>query len=247
MTILRLNDVFPDWLTTGGIFSLLQSLDVPWQEGSIATSLDLLYHGNRSGFKNVAPLIYHLVDEDNELSTANATKLATAIFNLYNDNWGKEFDTLIAQYNPIENYNMVEQMTNDITSILYGHQNQRTNNLSDAKTGTETTAPNLTNTETNKVFGFNSSSAVNDSERSVATTGSSTLTHNTTDAHTGTQTDTESGTDTHTRNYRLTRSGNIGVTTSQQMLQAERELYVWNFFNDVVFPDIDKILVLPIY
>ena len=45
----------------------------------------------------------------------------------------------------------------------------------------------------------------------------------------------------------LTRSGNIGVTTSQQMIQSERELYIWNFFLDVVFPDLDKIFTLKCY
>lgn len=44
----------------------------------------------------------------------------------------------------------------------------------------------------------------------------------------------------------LTRSGNIGVTTSQQMIQSERNLWLWSFF-DEVFADIDSLLVLPIY
>ena len=45
----------------------------------------------------------------------------------------------------------------------------------------------------------------------------------------------------------LERHGNIGVTTSQQMLQSEHELWLWNFFFDVVFPDLDKILCLYVY
>lgn len=44
----------------------------------------------------------------------------------------------------------------------------------------------------------------------------------------------------------LTRKGNIGVTTSQQMIESEREL--WNyFFYDRVFKDIDRFLTLSIY
>lgn len=54
--------------------------------------------------------------------------------------------------------------------------------------------------------------------------------------------DKTSGSGTRT----LTRSGNIGVTTSQQMLESERELWVWKFF-DQVFRDVDEILTLPIY
>lgn len=42
------------------------------------------------------------------------------------------------------------------------------------------------------------------------------------------------------------RSGNIGVTTNQQMLQQEFELWKWNFFTQV-FEDVDKFLVLSVY
>ena len=45
----------------------------------------------------------------------------------------------------------------------------------------------------------------------------------------------------------LRRSGNIGTLTSQQMITSERELWQWNFFQDVVFPDLTKLLALRIY
>ena len=80
-------------------------------------------------------------------------------------------------------------------------------------------------------------------------------------SHTGTfETESvESGTDTTTEtqagtyekkttyNTTLTRSGNIGTMTSQQMIESERMLWVWNFFYKVVFPDVDKVLTLAIY
>ena len=44
----------------------------------------------------------------------------------------------------------------------------------------------------------------------------------------------------------LTRSGNIGVTTSQMMLQSEIELRKWLYYQNV-FNDIDTILTLSIY
>ena len=44
----------------------------------------------------------------------------------------------------------------------------------------------------------------------------------------------------------LTRHGNIGVTTTQQMLTSEIELRQWNYFNGV-FNDIDTLLTLSIY
>lgn len=44
----------------------------------------------------------------------------------------------------------------------------------------------------------------------------------------------------------LTRSGNIGVTTSQQMIQSEIDLWQWNYFKSV-FKDLDEILTLSTY
>lgn len=45
----------------------------------------------------------------------------------------------------------------------------------------------------------------------------------------------------------LTRSGNIGVTTSQQMIEQEINLWKWNYFRDVVFPDVAKALTISLY
>lgn len=57
-------------------------------------------------------------------------------------------------------------------------------------------------------------------------------------------TDTENKTITTDRT--LTRKGNIGVTTSQQMIESERKLWFWSYF-EKVFADVDNILTLKIY
>lgn len=44
----------------------------------------------------------------------------------------------------------------------------------------------------------------------------------------------------------LLRSGNIGVTTSQQMLQSEIDLRKWNFYDKMML-DVDHVLTLMIY
>ena len=67
---------------------------------------------------------------------------------------------------------------------------------------------------------------------------------------TGTRTEETSHTGTFedkmTYNSTLVRSGNVGVTTSQQMAQSEIELWKWLYFEDV-FKDIDNILTLSTY
>ena len=44
----------------------------------------------------------------------------------------------------------------------------------------------------------------------------------------------------------LTRKGNIGVTTSQQMIESELKLREYNFI-ETIYTDIDEVLVLKIY
>ena len=273
-----INDTMPNWLLGSGIFNALDNYDVPWRVADIANELDMEYHGNISGDKYISPLVRKMKAGDT-LTDAEMKSLAGVIYTLYKDNWDKEWETMNLQYNPIENYNMVEKMSDDITTDEYGRTHTRTDNTTHAKTGTETesrnltdrntpnvtelTTPNLTDTSNNSVYGFNSSNAsptgtstnaqtgTNTVTRSgtdtTTHTGSDTMTHNTTDRNTGTVTDADTGTDTHTRNYKLTRSGNIGVTTSQQMIEAQRNLYMWNLFYNVVFPDIDRVLTLSVY
>lgn len=171
---------------------------------------------------------------------------------------------MFLDYDPIENYSMVEKMTDDSTVIEYGKVRTRTDNLTHKKTGSDTNTPNLTDRETPNVTttdgaiisGFNSSTGVSDRGNTNTQTGTNTTTHtgsesvtyNTTDKDTGTVTDQDDGTDKHTRNYQLTRTGNIGTMTSQQMLESERNLYMlWQFFYDVVFPDVDRVLTLSVY
>ena len=272
----KMNDVFPNWLTGTGIFSALQSFPVPWAYDNIDTSLDLEYFGNISGDKFISPLV-NKMKAGLTLTDAEIKKLAGVIYTMYGVNWEREWKSLFYDYNPIDNYSMTEQMTNDTTVTQYGRTHTKTDDLelkktgtvtdNLKKTGTEALTPNTTDTGSTSTYGFNSTNAVPAGASTNTKTGSETTTYNTTDNNTvtynttdantttynttdkdsGTVTDADTGTDTNTRNYTLTRKGNVGVTTSQQMIQSDRDLYMWNFFYTVVFPDIDKVLTLGIY
>lgn len=245
MNLTRLNEAFPEW-KTGAIFAALNSFDMPWSS-DVSLYFDVDYFGNVSGNKICSPLVDTMLT-DGVIPSADAALLAGIINSLFGLKWSKLWSTANLVYNPIENYNMVEVMTNDQTVKGYGHTHTRTDNLSHAKTGTETQTPNTTTSENNSIYGFNSDEAVPSDDKSVRNTGTSTLTYNTTDADTGTQTNNEGGQDTETRNYRLTRDGNIGTMTSQQMIESERELWrVWDFMRGVVYPDIDRVLTIATY
>lgn len=235
MDRITLESITEDALSGGGIFTALQSQPVPWATENIALLLDIEYYGNYSGNKLTSPLVDHLLDDDGKLPTSAITTLSNIITALCNKSWLKEWATYTAVYDPIKNYDMTEQMTDDETVTDYGRTHTRTDNL------THTNTPNLTEQTSGDVYGFNSSGAVHADKQTGTTTGTNT------DHDTGTQTDADTGSDTSTRNYTLTRSGNIGVTTNQQMLQSERDLWMWNFFYTVVFPDIDQILTIQTY
>lgn len=121
---------------------------------------------------------------------------------------------------------------------------------------------------TNSVYGFNSSSAVKanelDSGTTVHTTGLDTAnketntrnqtggmeTHETADPDDNIETNTHTQTgykEEHEGGKReLERSGNIGVTTSQQMLESEIALWQWTFIEQV-YQDVDSVLTSPVY
>lgn len=215
-----LNNAFDNWMSFG-IFHYLNALSVPWSDEELKTQLDTVYHGNHSGEKLISPLVSKLLGEDDSLTIADKEKLAESILLIYGKQWSKLWDTLSFDYNPIENYNMVENGSNG---------NTETRNLTTTNTGTVGTVSD----GTTKVNAFNSTEAVD----SNASEDSSTTTNNLTSGDTGTVGNVGS--------HQLTRSGNIGVTTSQQMIQSERDLWVWSFFEQV-FADLDKILTLQIY
>lgn len=110
----------------------------------------------------------------------------------------------------------INQNSEDVTE----HTGTDTNAGTETHTGTITNENDTTTTKTG--------TQENDSEQSISVT-------------TGDRT-TQDGTTTRT----LTRVGNIGVMTTQQMINAEREVYSWDFFKEV-FHDIAKLIIIPIF
>lgn len=166
-----------------------------------------------------------------------------------------------AQYEPIENYNMIEEGNDTRTPNI---TNQMTLNTTAAMTDTRTatttgsttntsqinqvrtttdTPNNYTTTSTHQVNPYDNPGFTDDSKDisiqtgtrimseeytgnpDTSTTSSNSTTQNsggTSTTNTGTNTATETGTEK--TDHKLTRHGNIGVTTSQQMLESELAL-----------------------
>ena len=221
--------------STQGIFTyIMTTYEVPWAEDTDITGalLDFEYMGNQSGDKNISPAVLKNLT-DGELTTENFNKLCDIVWMMYNKRWARLWEILTAEFNPLNNYDMSETKYID-----HGHVETNSGTDTTNRTGTDTITH--TGDTENEISAFNSSS-YQDSAKD---------TQNTTDLDTRNMTDalihghilTNSGRDTET----LTRSGNIGVTTSQQMAQSSLDLWKWNFFYDI-FRDVDSIFTITTY
>ena len=262
----RLDDVISNPLQA--IFHALQSFDVPWKSLDINISLDSDYCICHSGKKITSPLVdFFINSETGKIDSVSMAMLANVIYTKYGVKWNRQWETMFFEYDPISNYDMVEVMEDDETVHEFGHLTtiNDTINTTDSTTIAKTTnttnerdvTDSLDGSSENKKAGFNSSDyqkdsqVITDEDRTQSIDDSGSITESGTNSATGTNTETgtnrESGSNTDTRNYRLTRSGNIGVTTSQQMIESERNLWMWNFFDTVVYPDIDRVLTINMY
>lgn len=188
-------------------------------------------------------------------------KIFELVYNTNKIKYEKLVSAATAEYNPIDNYNMIESSTDvrtpDLTNQLTlstttamtdtrttttEGDSTTTNKLNQTKSTTET-PNNFTETSTHEVNPYDNPGFVNESKdtsvqsgtRTVAESYSgtpdetivnagSTVTNSggTSTTNSGTNTTKETGTDT--TEHELTRRGNIGVTTSQQMLESEMAL-----------------------
>lgn len=228
---MQLNEVFTDYVNNG-IFTFLNNLDVPWKSLNIFKQLNLIYHGNHSGKKEVSPMLDSLILEES-LTENDKTLIAMSIFSIFSVKWQKLYATLSLEYKPLENYDMqeTEKTTGNIenTDSVNGTINTSVNN-----------EQNSSSNKTSSLYGFNSSIDVNSDKDNV--TDDSIITETGETKEVREKTNMNNSTEDRT----LTRHGNIGVTTSQQMLQSEIQLWQWTFFNDV-FKDIDTILTIQTY
>ena len=117
-----------------------------------------------------------------------------------------------------------------------------TQNLTETISGTDTRTRALTHTESNT--DTNTKNLATDEDATETETKNLAGTLDTTDTRTDNLTRTTEEQSETTRS--LSKNGNIGFNTPQEMLVADLELWQWNFFKSV-FEDIDRVLTISIY
>ncbi len=202
------------------IFAALQKKDVPWKLLEISGELDTI-------FKNIKAknLICNSLCED-----ITAEGLAGIIYAFNIENWKKLWENYTVKYNPIDNYNRHEE------TVLTDTGNDTT-----VKNGsmTNTMSGSTTATDMSMIYAFNSDTATNVSG------GQSSVTPDTTS--TDTFNNVENKRTLNTEHKTVSEiSGNIGVTTSAQMIGENINLWKWNYFDDV-FDSIIRLITTGVY
>lgn len=164
--------------------------------------------------------------------------------NKYQINWKKLYDTTVLEYNPIENYDRMEDWTDtDDETSTSARDNTRNTTNTVKSTSTNEIMNNVNVTDQNTAF----NAGLADHAKQI-TDGDTTENVSITNTETGKDTENENvnggRTGRHTKTGRA--HGNIGVTTSQQMIQSERDLVVFNLY-DVIAESFIENFCLMVY
>lgn len=171
------------------------------------SDLYLLWLLRYSNFKYIS-------DDKNEIKS-----YIDILSKIYSNRFTKSVNVLLAEYNPIENYN-----SSETESIEISGENSSTSEISTTSSGE--TASNTTGETIETLSPYDSENFNNNSKNnsSGVTTENSSSSDN--------SSNTMTGRTSQSNNRTLKRSGNIGVTTSQQMIQSEIELRKNDLIND---------------
>lgn len=143
----------------------------------------------------------------------------------------KMYAAVESEYNPINNYDSTEK-----TTTQHGHILTDKSQPGVKTTSTNEFEPGITDTTESSIYGYNSAAA-SDADKVVNTkTGKDTNTNTIERTGFDTDTHTHSGTDTVTTE----KSGNIGVTTSQQMIESEVTLRLKDYVDRIIKCFIDE-------
>lgn len=153
------------------------------------------------------------------------------------DKWVKALDI---SYDPLFNYDRTEEYTNTHSGSF---QNARNENGSNGNTRTDDLTMTNYLKDTNNVTTTHSEKAYNDSgyvgttqdvvDQDESHTGNVKNTGTVTDNGSFSSTAGANGTDNYTDIHKARLFGNIGVTTSQQMLQSELDIARWNMYEHI--------------
>ena len=217
---------------------------------------DFIY--DNFGYYEISEKIKNTTDRKNKTMLEVIQEIASNIYLSNEYRYDTLYSTIILEYNPIENYNMSERFETsyngkEINATTFMGSEKETHAINENRTehsqtnegGTTNvlkTAPYDSETFFNKEQSTTTQDSPTSSEISIGNTGENT-----------TEKSFQNRSDNNVKSFEgrndvvtHTRSGNLGVTTSQQMLESERAVANFNFVG-IVARDIVKRIGILIY
>lgn len=181
-------------------------------------------------------------DSETENLLQKMTNLVTSATKSYLSYLCAEINVIKTEYNPIDNYNMVETGTDTINRGSRNHKHTpdgkedtvtATSSANNTATATETLGKTTSTKESSydNASGYPTTTITESGSPSSNTTSNTTGTNTTKTKIVNGYTDIDSEVSDST-NHNLTRKGNIGVTTTQQMFQQELNLKKTNIIEE---------------
>ena len=217
---------------------------------------DFLY--DNFGYYEISEKIKNTTERKNKTMLEVIQEIASSIYLSNEYRYNTLYSTIIQEYNPIENYSMSEKIETsyngkEINATTFTGSEKEIHSIKEERTEHSQTNEGGT-TNVLKTAPYDSESFFN-KEQSTTTQDSPTsseLTIGNTGENT-TEKTFENRSDNNIKSFEdrndvvtHTRSGNIGVTTSQQMLESQRSLANFNFVG-IVARDIVKRIGILIY
>lgn len=208
------------WMSIAGMYeydnSLFDGLDIPTYEDED--------HNIHVIDKNtvINNIILKCAELEIVYPSLDTMKLAIGVWSAANqESWYKLIETQFIKFNPIWNVDANVEHTERVA----GSDNRTVG-------GNVSTTPNIT--DENSVQGFNSSTWAN-AEKNVRSGNVQEY-----------STTTDNATDDHTTTFKETRTGNIGVTASQDLIQKQRDIAEFNII-DYIADSFKKRFCLMVY
>lgn len=239
----KLNDIYPE-LLYGVIYNFTDSM-LPPLLNVVKFDMSVEYM-SRSGTKAISTLVENLLQEYplrhviNEytgdsfymISSQAQTNILKTLEARFKTKWQKLYETITAEYDALNPYDMTinEETTDTLTS-------SGTNLSNKVDTGTKSSNETVSGERDDSLYGFNSPQSVptDESQTSSESTVNDEVSNNST-----IETSNEY-TRSNPTTRELTRKGNIGNITKQELLEKERDVWQWQIW-DVIFKDLDSVL-----
>lgn len=226
-------------------FLVSSQIEVEWLSNEdVARAIDNYYYYFWSGDKLISPAVEKLMAIE---GFDWKRQIMLDFWQVHKGQLAKLWDDFSAEYEAANNYNVTE-------IVEYDHTGDST--VTDSGTDTRTRSGVIQNygktTTTNYANTYDSQEAETGHNVSESKLGDDPATTRYGDGTNGladstlygkTRTGDESGHDDLT----TTKTGNLGITPIAQLLQMDIELWMMNFYKNVLFKFLDSALTLPIY